>query len=81
LTDFRLEETTIPTPAAGQLLLEVQYLPLDPYMRGGMNEGKSYATPLEIGEVMTGETVAHVFVSNNSAHVVLIDFPNDRRAV
>ena len=60
LTDFRLEATAIPTPAAGQLLLEVQYLSLDPYMRGRMNAGKSYATPLEIGEVMTGETVAHV---------------------
>jgi NADPH-dependent curcumin reductase CurA len=34
LTDFRLEETEIPTPAVGQLLLEVQYLSLDPYMRG-----------------------------------------------
>jgi NADPH-dependent curcumin reductase CurA len=68
LTDFRLEDTAIPTPAAVQFLLEVQYLSLDPYMRGGMNEGKSYATPLEIGEVMTGESVAHVLVSNNSAY-------------
>ena len=33
VTDFRLEETTIPTPASGQLLLGVQYLSLDPYMR------------------------------------------------
>src|SRR5439155_2692150 len=69
LTDFRLEDTAIPTPAAGQLLLEVQYLSLDPYMRGRMNDGQSYAKPLEIGEVMPGETVAHVLVSNNSAYV------------
>src|SRR5437899_11574425 len=69
LTDFRLEETAIPTPAAGQLLLGVEYLSLDPYMRGRMNDGKSYAKPLELGEVMTGETVAHVLVSNNSAYV------------
>jgi len=41
LTDFGLEETAIPTPAAGQLLLEVQYLSLDPYMRGRMNDGKA----------------------------------------
>ena len=34
-----------------------------------MNDGKSYATPLEIGEVMAGETVAHVLASNNSAYV------------
>src|SRR5260370_13683950 len=38
-------------------------------MRGRMNDGKSYAKPLEIGEVMPGETVAHVLVSNNSAYV------------
>src|SRR6201997_889244 len=69
LTDFRLEETAIPTPADGQLLLGVEYLSLDPYMRGRMNDGKSYAAPLQIGEVMTGETVAHVLVSNNSAYV------------
>src|SRR5256884_9406787 len=69
LTDFRLEETAIPTPAAGQLLLGVESLSLDPYMRGRMNDGKSYAKPLEIGEGMTGETVAHVLVSNNSTYV------------
>ena len=69
LTDFRLEETAIPTPADGQLLLGVEYLSLDPYMRGRMNDGKSYAEPLQIGEVMTGETVAHVLVSNHSAYV------------
>jgi len=45
LTDFRLEETAIPTPAAGQLLLGVQYLSLDPYMRGRMDDRKSYVTP------------------------------------
>src|SRR3989442_7154369 len=69
LTNFRLEETAIPTPKAGQLLLGVQYLSLDPYMRGRMNEGESYATPLVIGDVMTGETVAHVLVSNHSEYV------------
>src|SRR6266705_177456 len=69
LTDFRLEDTAVPTPVSGQLLLEVQYLSLDPYMRGRMNDGKSYATPLQIGDVMTGETVAHVLVSNHSEYV------------
>src|SRR3989441_4481041 len=69
LTDFRLEETAIPTAAGGQLLLEVQYLSLDPYMRGRMNDGKSYATPLQIGAAMTGETVAQVLVSNHSQYV------------
>src|SRR5262245_59355859 len=43
LTDFRLEETAVPTPSFGQLLLGVQYLSLDPYMRGRMDDRKSYA--------------------------------------
>ena len=64
LTDFRLEEAPIPTPGAGQLLLGVQYLSLDPYMRGQMDDRKSYAKPLQLGEVMTGQTVARVIASN-----------------
>jgi NADPH-dependent curcumin reductase len=68
LTDFRLEETAIPTPAAGQLLLGVQYLSLDPYMRGRMDDRKSYATPLQLGEVMPGETVAQVLTSHHPAY-------------
>jgi NADPH-dependent curcumin reductase len=66
LTDFRLEETAIPTPAAGQLLLETQYLSLDPYMRGRMDDRKSYATPVRLGDVMGGEAVARVLASNRS---------------
>ena len=68
LTDFRLEETTIPMPASGQILLGVQYLSLDPYMRGLMDDRRSYAKPLQVGEVMTGETVARVLSSNHSAY-------------
>jgi NADPH-dependent curcumin reductase CurA len=66
LSDFRLEETAIPTPASGQLLLEVQYLSLDPYMRGRMDDRKSYATPVRLGDVMAVEAVARVLVSNHS---------------
>jgi len=68
LTDFRLEETAIATPASGQLLLEVQYLSLDPYMRGRMDDRKSYATPLQVGDVMSGQTVARVLTSNHAAY-------------
>ena len=63
LTDFRLEETEIATPAAGQLLLAVQYLSLDPHMRGRMDDRKSYARPLQIGDVMAGESVTRVLAS------------------
>src|SRR5277367_2455325 len=60
LTDFRVEETAIPTPNSGEVLLGVQYLSLDPYMRGRMDDRKSYAKPLKIGDVMTGGAVARV---------------------
>src|ERR1700687_2777225 len=68
LTDFRLEETAIPTPGAGQVLLRVQYLSLDPYMRGRMDERKSYATPVPLGGVMTGESVAKVIASEHPGY-------------
>jgi NADPH-dependent curcumin reductase len=68
LTDFRLEETAIPQPASGQLLLETQYLSLDPYMRGRMDDRKSYATPVRLGDVMGGEAVARVLVSKHSEY-------------
>src|SRR5712692_11449992 len=67
-SDFRLEETAIPTPSAGLVLLRVQYLSLDPYMRGRMDDRKSYAKPLQLGEVMTGETVAQVLTSHHPAY-------------
>ena len=54
VTDFRLEDTAIPTPAAGQLLLGVQYLSLDPYMRLLMDDWPADATPLPLGAVMPG---------------------------
>jgi NADPH-dependent curcumin reductase CurA len=70
LSDFRVEETTLPVPGAGQILLAVQYLSLDPYMRGRMDDRKSYAKPVQIGEVMVGESVATVIASNRSAYAV-----------
>jgi len=69
LSDFRLEETEIPSPGAGQILLQVQYLSLDPYMRGRMDDRKSYATPVPLGGVMQGESVAVVIASKNSVYL------------
>jgi len=62
--NFRLVETEIPDPGPGQMLLRSIYLSLDPYMRGRMNAGKSYARPVEVGEVMEGRTVSQVVASN-----------------
>jgi NADPH-dependent curcumin reductase len=64
-TDFRLETAPVPEPGPGQVLLKTLYLSLDPYMRGRMSDAKSYAKPVEIGEVMTGGTVSDVVRSND----------------
>src|SRR5258705_3171332 len=68
LTDFRLEETAIPKPGAGQVLLRVRYLSLDPYMRGRMDDRKSYANPVPLGGVMGGESVATVIASRHPGY-------------
>ena len=68
LTDFRLEDTAIPTPGVGQVLLRVEYLSLDPYMRGRMDDRKSYAKPVPVGGVMEGESVATVIASHHPGY-------------
>src|SRR5260370_2112005 len=66
--DFGLEEIAIPTPGTGQVLLRVQYLSLDPYMRGRMDDRKSYAKPVPLGGVMDGESVATVIASQHPGY-------------
>ncbi|TAL81684.1 MAG: NADP-dependent oxidoreductase [Candidimonas sp.] len=63
--NFRLEESTLASPAAGQVLLRTLYLSLDPYMRGRMSDGPSYAAPVVLGEVMVGGTVSRVEASQH----------------
>jgi NADPH-dependent curcumin reductase CurA len=63
--NFELVRTPIPSPGEGQLLLKIRYLSLDPYMRGRMSAAKSYAAPVEIGQVMEGGTVAEVIESRH----------------
>src|SRR5258707_3497177 len=65
LSDFRLEDCAVPTPAEGQVLLRTIWLSLDPYMRGRMSDGPSYAAPVPIDGVMEGGTVSQVIASNN----------------
>ena len=62
--NFRLEELPMPAMPPGGLLLRVLYLSLDPYMRGRMDDRKSYAKPVGIGEVMSGESVCEVIASD-----------------
>lgn len=61
---LKLEDSTVPKPGDGEMLLRTEYLSLDPYMRGRMNDAASYAEPVKIGEVMTAEVVAEVVTSN-----------------
>ena len=63
--NFRIEEAPLRAPADGEVLVKNLWLSLDPYMRGRMNEGKSYAAKQEIGEVMIGGTVGEVVESRN----------------
>ena len=63
--DFRLETNDVPQPTAGQVLLRTMYLSLDPYMRGRMSEGPSYAPSVGLGEVMVGGTVSRVEASDH----------------
>jgi NADPH-dependent curcumin reductase CurA len=59
-TDFRLEDVTLREPGEGEVLLATEYLSLDPYMRGRMDDRKSYSPPTPINGVMEGEVIARV---------------------
>jgi NADPH-dependent curcumin reductase CurA len=64
--NFKLVNGEKPTPKAGEVLLRTVYLSLDPYMRGRMNDAKSYADPVALNEVMVGGSVCRVEESNHS---------------
>ena len=64
-SDFKLVESAIPEPGDGQFLVQCEYLSVDPYMRGRMNDAKSYAEPVKIGEVMGGECVGKILKSKH----------------
>ncbi len=66
VSNFKLVETETPALQEGQVLVRHHYLSLDPYMRGRMNDGKSYAAPQPLGEVMLGGTVGEVVESRHA---------------
>jgi NADPH-dependent curcumin reductase len=65
VSNFKLVTTPIPALAENQVLVRHHYLSLDPYMRGRMNESKSYAQPQPLGQVMIGGTVGEVMESKH----------------
>ena len=66
-SDFALVESPLPPITDGEVLLKTLYLSLDPYMRGRMDDAKSYAASVNLGEVMVGGTVSEVVESRNPA--------------
>lgn len=64
-TNFRFVEAAVPLPNDGEVLVRNLYLSLDPYMRMRMNDGKSYAPPVQLGEVMIGGTIGEVIESKD----------------
>jgi NADPH-dependent curcumin reductase CurA len=61
--DFKLETGTVPAPTNGEVVIEVTHLSLDPYMRGRMDDVKSYAPSVDLGGTMTGQGVGRVLES------------------
>ena len=69
-SNFKLVETPVPQIADGQVLVRNHFLSLDPYMRGRMNDAKSYAAPVNLGDVMVGGTAGEVVASKNPKFAV-----------
>ena len=64
-SNFKLISAETPALQEGQVLVRNHFLSLDPYMRGRMNDSKSYAAPQPLGQVMEGGTVGEVIESRN----------------
>lgn len=60
---MKITETTVPAPKEGEVLVQLLYVSVDPYMRGRMNEGKSYIPPFKLNEPIEGGAVAQVVES------------------
>ena len=68
--NFRLVETPVPELKEGEVLVRHHYLSLDPYMRGRMNDAKSYALPQPLDQVMQGGTAGEVVASKHAGFAV-----------
>jgi NADPH-dependent curcumin reductase len=68
--NFRLEQRPLTEPGDGEILLRSVYLSLDPYMRGRMSAGPSYAAAVEVDEVMIGATVSRVVASKHPDYAI-----------
>jgi NADPH:quinone reductase len=64
-SDFELVDGEMPAPGPGEVLVRNEWLSVDPYQRGRMSEARSYAHPVEIGDVMTSQSAGEVVESND----------------
>ena len=69
-SNFKLVTAETPALQDGQVLVRHHFLSLDPYMRGRMNDAKSYAQPQALGQTMGGGTVGEVVESRNAQYAV-----------
>src|SRR5436309_15574997 len=69
-SDWEWVQEPAPEAADGQFRVELEYLSIDPAMRGWMNAGRSYLPPVEIGEVMRAMTIGEVVASRNPSFAV-----------
>ena len=69
-SDFVLVESPVPEPGEGEVLVQVLWLSLDPYMRGRMRAAHAYATPMELGQVIIGGVVCRIVRSRTPAFSV-----------
>ena len=63
---FKLVTSTMPQPQSGQVLVKTRFISVDPYMRGRMNDRKSYAPPFRLNEVLNGGVVAEIVESKSN---------------
>ena len=68
--NFDYVAAEMPVPGPGEILVKNKFMSLDPYMRGRMNEGKSYVAPFEIGKVLQAGAVGEVIESHNDKFAV-----------
>jgi len=69
-SDFDIVDDAVPIPGPGEVVTRTIWLSIDPYMRGRLREQQTYAKAIEIGEVMTGETVGEVIASADPGFAV-----------
>jgi NADPH-dependent curcumin reductase CurA len=65
-SDFALDEVEVPVHGTGEVLVRVSHASIDPYQRGRMSEARSYAQPMEIGDVITSQSIGEVVEGNDA---------------